>query len=230
MPTVRPSSVARRRAARIYLAIGFVLGSAIALRSTTSFAAERDAAGNHDFFEKKIRPVLIEHCYKCHSAAAGKAEGGLALDTRRAMRAGGSSGPAVVPSDEEKSLILAAIRHDGLAMPPDRKLPPDVIADFERWIADGAADPREGDAPKAKPTVDYAEAKKHWAFQPLSVVAPPATANAAWPLDPIDRYILGKLEATGPWRAMLLEYIADGEPATDLGAAEAAWHAGLPTS
>ena len=198
MPTVRSSSpVAHRRAGRIRLTAASVCAIAIAAFGSASFAAERDAAGNHDFFEKKIRPVLIEHCYKCHSAAAGKAEGGLALDTRRAMRAGGSSGPAVVPSDEEKSLILAAIRHDGLAMPPDRKLPAAVIADFERWIADGAADPREGDAPKAKPTVDYDEAKKHWAFQPLRIVPPPAVTDAAWPLDPIDRYILGKLEASG---------------------------------
>ncbi|MCE9604878.1 MAG: PSD1 and planctomycete cytochrome C domain-containing protein [Planctomycetia bacterium] len=160
-----------------------------------SLAAERSA--DHDFFEKKIRPVLVEHCYKCHSAAAGKAEGGLSLDTRSAMRAGGSSGPAVVPSDEDKSLILAAIRHDGLAMPPDRKLPAEVIADFERWIAAGAADPRDGSAPVVKPTVDYAEARKHWAFQPLRVVAPPTTLDAAWSLDPIDRFVLAKLEAAG---------------------------------
>jgi hypothetical protein len=160
-------------------------------------AAERDSAASHDFFEKKIRPVLVEHCYKCHSTTAGKIEGGLALDTRRAMRTGGASGPAVVPSDEEKSLILAAIRHDGLAMPPDRKLSAEVIADFERWIADGAADPREGAAPVAKPTVDYAEACKHWAFQPVVVVAPPVYADSAWALDPIDRFILAKLEASG---------------------------------
>ncbi|MGC3972328.1 MAG: hypothetical protein QM775_34800 [Pirellulales bacterium] len=107
-------------------------------------AAETDGAAGREFFEARIRPVLVEHCYKCHSTAAGKTEGGLALDNRPAMRAGGSSGPAVVPSDEDRSLILAAIRHDGLEMPPDRKLPPEVIADFEKWIAFGAPDPREG--------------------------------------------------------------------------------------
>jgi len=197
MPMVLPSlQVAPSRAVAFGLQVSQLLAVAIVLSAVSTQAAERDAA-NHDFFEKKIRPVLIEHCYKCHSVAAGKTEGGLSLDTRRAMRAGGAGGPAVVPSDEEKSLILAAIRHDGLAMPPDRKLPPEVIADFERWIADGAADPRDGAVPVAKPTVDYDQARKHWAFQPLTVVAPPATADAAWPLDPIDRYILGKLEASG---------------------------------
>lgn len=195
MPLVRPSlGVAAARVGANYVRLLFVSVFAV---SQPSLAAERDVAANHDFFEKKIRPVLVEQCYKCHSTTAGKTEGGLALDTRSAMRAGGASGPAVVPSDEEKSLILAAIRHDGLAMPPDRKLPTEVIADFERWIADGAADPREGAAPVAKPTVDYTEARNHWAFQPVAVVAPPTNADQAWALDPIDRFILAKLEASG---------------------------------
>lgn len=199
MPSVRSLLAAAARVGMIHLRLPLlaVLGVAFLWTLPVAGAAERDTAANHDFFEKKIRPVLIEHCYKCHSTAAGKIEGGLALDTRRAMRAGGSSGPAVVPSDEQKSLILAAIRHDGLAMPPDRKLPAEVIADFERWIADGAADPRDGAAPVAKPTIDYAEARKHWSFQPVQVVAPPPNADPAWALDPIDRFVLAKLEASG---------------------------------
>ena len=101
------------------------------------------------FFEKKIRPVLADKCYKCHSADAEKVKGGLALDTRDGTRAGGDSGHAVVPGDLEASLLIKAIRyHDkDLAMPPEKsggKLPDDVIKDFETWVQFGAPDPRDG--------------------------------------------------------------------------------------
>ena len=174
---------------------------AIALNAPCASAMETEKAQGHDFFEARIRPVLVEHCYKCHSTTAGKTEGGLALDSRGAMRAGGSSGPAVVPSDEDKSLILAAIRHDGLEMPPGGKLPPDVIADFEKWIALGAPDPREGFAPLSKPTIDYAAAGEHWAFQPVRAVQPPPAPADQPALDPIDRFIQAKLANAGFARA-----------------------------
>ena len=183
------------RVRALVIAVGLLSSGVVAWRVD---AAEKDAARGHDFFEARIRPVLVEHCYKCHSSAAGKTEGGLALDTRGAMRVGGSSGPAVVPSDEERSLILAAIRHDGLEMPPERKLPPEVIADFEKWIALGAPDPREGLPPATKPTVDYAAARKHWAFQPVRPVAPPPPSDLNdKDTDPVDRFIRAKLEEAG---------------------------------
>lgn len=172
--------------------VGVLIAAGIA---PSAMSEDREPARGHDFFETRIRPVLVEHCYKCHSTTAGKTEGGLALDTRGAMRAGGSSGPAVVPSDEEKSLILAAIRHDGLEMPPNGKLSPDVIADFEKWIALGAPDPREGLAPPKPGT--YAEARKHWAFQPVRDVAPPPAPVDRPGLDPIDRFVRTKLSAAG---------------------------------
>ncbi|MGB6042799.1 MAG: c-type cytochrome domain-containing protein [Pirellulales bacterium] len=99
------------------------------------------------FFEKTIRPVLVERCYECHSATAemkGELKGGLRLDTRAGLRRGGDSGPAVVPGDLEASLLLPAIKHEDLEMPPDAKLSAAEIAAFETWIRRGAADPRDG--------------------------------------------------------------------------------------
>src|SRR5205823_6140757 len=103
------------------------------------------AARADDFFESRIRPVLVENCYKCHSAK--KQKGGLALDSREGLRKGGDSGAAVMPGKPRESLLIKAVRQTGdLKMPPDRKLPDAVIADLERWIATGAPDPR-GDTP-----------------------------------------------------------------------------------
>ena len=98
------------------------------------------------FFEKKIRPVLADKCYKCHSAEAEKIKGGLLLDTREGIRQGGDSGPAVVPGEPEKSLLMRrfATPIPTLKMPPKEKLPDAVIADFEKWVKMGAPDPREG--------------------------------------------------------------------------------------
>lgn len=187
------------RVRALVFAVGCLIGAVVASPVAAAETKESDQAGSargHDFFEARIRPVLVEHCYKCHSSAAGKTEGGLALDTRGAMRAGGSSGPAVVPSDEQRSLILAAIRHEGLEMPPERKLPPEVIADFEKWIALGAPDPREGLPPATKPAIDYDAARRHWAFQPVRPVTPPQAAGRA-EVDPVDRFIRAKLAEAG---------------------------------
>jgi len=97
-----------------------------------------------DLFEKRIRPVLVEKCYSCHSAKAQKLKGALHLDTREGTLKGGDTGPAVVPGDPAKSLLLTAIRHadPDMKMPPKEKLPAAVVADFEAWIKRGAPDPR----------------------------------------------------------------------------------------
>jgi hypothetical protein len=99
-----------------------------------------------EFFEKNIRPVLVKHCYKCHSAGAKKVRSGFLLDTREGIRKGGGRGPAVVPSDPTASLLLKALRYEELQMPPSGKLPDRVIADFALWIKQGAVDPRDGTA------------------------------------------------------------------------------------
>lgn len=150
------------------------------------------------FFESKIRPVLAEKCYRCHSETAGKVRGGLLLDTREGIRRGGDHGPAVVPGNLNKSLLVAAIHHtdQDTAMPPKEKLPAPVIADFERWILSGAADPRHGQS-AVVPTYDAAKAKDWWAFQPVRRPAIPQVKNAAWPRGDIDRLVLASLEAKG---------------------------------
>ena len=152
------------------------------------------------FFESKIRPVLIESCYECHSATATKIKGGLVLDSRAGVQKGGDTGPAVTPGDPDASLLVQALRHatEDLAMPPKKKLPPNVIADFEMWIRMGAPDPRATDtlaALKAKDAIDWTKARNWWSFHPLTAPKPPVVQNTKWPLKDVDRFILAKLEA-----------------------------------
>ena len=159
------------------------------------FAAEPTAEGLA-FFEKKIRPVLVEHCYKCHSANSEKVKGGLLVDTREGIRKGGESGPAVVPGNLKGSLLISALKHDDFEMPPKGMLPAAVIADFEKWIRGGAADPRRATRRVAKPdSIDIEAGRKHWAYQPLKAPAIPEVKDAAWPANDIDRFILAKLES-----------------------------------
>ena len=156
-------------------------------------AAEPTAAGLA-FFEKKIRPVLVQRCYKCHSAKSEKLKGGLLLDTRAGIRKGGESGHAVVPGDVRGSLLIEAIRYgdEDLAMPPKEKLPPAVIADFEKWIAMGAPDPRDG---LALENPGWEKSKNHWAFKVPQKPTVPKVKDANWARSDIDRFVLAKLEA-----------------------------------
>src|SRR5436190_12169501 len=149
-----------------------------------------------EFFEKKIRPIFVERCYKCHSASAGKAKGGLFLDSREGVLKGGDSGPAIVPGEPEKSILIRAIRQtDELQMPMKEKLPDDQIADFVAWVQMGAPDPRIASAAPAatRPTPSLAEARKFWAFQPMRESTPPIV-RAPWCRTPIDNFILARLE------------------------------------
>ena len=138
---------------------------ALVLLLLPAAAAGADTA----YFEARIRPVLVKHCYECHSAESGKAKGGLVLDTRDDLRRGGDSGPAVVPGQPEQSLLLAAIRHadPDLEMPPDEpRLTDSVIADVTRWIREGAPDPREtATTTTERPPLDLASARQFWAYQ-----------------------------------------------------------------
>ena len=154
-----------------------------------------------EFFEQKIRPVLVSQCYQCHSAQAKKLAGGLRLDTRAGMLKGGASGePALLSGAPEKSLLIRAIRYADpkLQMPMGGQLPAAVIKDFESWIKMGAPDPREAEsttvaASHAEP-YDFPVARKFWSFQPLKPAALPAVKNQAWVKSPIDSFILAKLE------------------------------------
>jgi hypothetical protein len=148
-----------------------------------------------EFFEKRIRPVLVAECYKCHSAQSEKLKGGLRLDTREGARKGGESGkPAVVPGDEAASSLLEAIRYENadLQMPPKKQLGRGVVEDFAAWIRMGAPDPRSEAV--ATPAVDPL---KHWAFQPVRAVDLPRVKDTAWCATPIDAFVLSKLQAAG---------------------------------
>jgi len=154
-----------------------------------------------DFFEKKIRPVLSEQCYECHSAGAKKIKGGLLLDTREGVLKGGDSGLAVVPGKPQKSLLLSTMKHEdpdeSLHMPPKKEqLPEEVIANFEKWIKMGAPDPRDGKATRL--SWDAEAAKKHWAFQPIAKPTAPKVADpTGFVQSPIDQFVLAKLAGKG---------------------------------
>ena len=154
-----------------------------------------------EFFEKKIRPVLVERCYECHSVERGKTKGGFALDSREGLMHGGESGAAVVPGDPEKSKIIEGIRwkNQDFQMPPKKALTPQQVADFEAWVKMGAPDPREKAAAPvaAKRVIDISEGRKFWSFQPLSDPKVPKVRDAAWAKTPIDAFVLAKLESAG---------------------------------
>ncbi|HEV3339145.1 MAG TPA: DUF1549 domain-containing protein, partial [Pirellulales bacterium] len=164
-------------------------------------AGTNDAA-SLELFEKKIRPVLVQECYQCHSAQAvaqKKLKGGLLLDTRDGARKGGESGPAVVPGKPDESLLVRALRHEDFEMPPKGKLPDAVIADFVKWVELGAADPRTSPATAAAAPrqIDLAAGRQFWSFQRLHAVPPPDAADRAWVRTPVDEFIRAKQESLG---------------------------------
>jgi cytochrome c553 len=158
-----------------------------------------------EFFESKIRPALIKHCYKCHAEEGDKVKGGLLLDTRASSQSGGDSGLAVVPFDLDQSLLITAIRYDdsSLEMPPKYKLDAEIIADFEKWIEMGAPDPRERRKSSGAPeeytsTIDIEEGRKHWAYQvPAKPTTPTKFAENEWVRDPIDAFVRAGQEKAG---------------------------------
>ena len=167
--------------------------------ATSLQAANADRKGL-DFFEAKIRPMLVMHCYACHSAGAAaknKLKGGLLLDSRVGSRRGGESGPAVVPGKPAESLLINALNHDGLKMPPKGKLPDEIIAHFVKWIEMGAPDPRSGGSVVAASQIDIKEGRRHWAFQPLGKSEPPAVGDSKWVRTPLDQFILSQLQRAG---------------------------------
>ena len=158
-----------------------------------------DSADDVAFFEKKIRPVLIEHCYECHSASSKTIRGGLLVDSADAFRQGGDSGAAVVPGAPDDGTLMDALRHETFEMPPKQKLPEHVIADFETWIKRGAPDPRNTSTLNAKDTHHrhLKDGKNYWSFQPVQSPKVPECLTRDWADSSIDRFILSKLEDTG---------------------------------
>ena len=178
-----------------------------------AFAASEIPADQLGFFEKNIRPVLADQCYKCHSAKAEKIKGQLLLDTRQGTVQGGASGsPGITPGKPDQSTVYEAItwKNDDMQMPPKHKLPEAVVAHFKKWIEMGAPDPREGtvalQAPKKK--IDMTEGRKHWAFQKPVKQTPPATKDVTWARTDIDKFLLASMEEKG------LRPVADADRAT----------------
>lgn len=150
-----------------------------------------------DFFENKIRPVLVDSCYECHSAEAGKnVAGSLMLDSKAGVLEGGDSGPTIVPGKPERSLLMKALSHRDpeFAMPPDEKLADQVIDDFETWIRMGAPDPRTETQPRPN-EIDIELGRQHWAFQSPVKAEVPTPKNSDWAWTNIDRFIMSAMEA-----------------------------------
>ncbi len=176
------------------LAFAVALAEAVALPASGS-----EAALEH--FESKVRPVLVENCYACHSADAPSVFANLRLDSRSGLLRGGDSGPAVVPGDPASSLLLRAVRGEAMTlMPPTGRLNPAQIDDLAAWVAHGAPWPAD-DAPELP---DPSEAfdldrrrREHWAWRPVRPGRLPAVSDERWPRSGIDRFILARLEEEG---------------------------------
>ncbi len=177
------------RQAWLLLTTSCVLGSRLGLG-----AAEAGA----EFFEKRVRPVLVERCYECHGEK--KQKGGLRLDHAAALTKGGDSGPALVPGQPEKSLLIKVISWSDpdLQMPPKNKLAEAEIATLTEWVKMGAPDPRTN--LQSQLSNQKAPTTNHWAYQPLKNILPPTVKDSSWPRTDLDRFILAKLESVAASR------------------------------
>jgi hypothetical protein len=187
---------------RILFSFGCVVGMMFC-GASAPFAAEAppDDPSALEFFEKQVRPILAARCYECHSEDQDEPKGGLRVDSRGGLLAGGDTGPAIDLASPEKSLLLDAINYgDVYQMPPKSKMPDEEIAILTQWIKQGAPWPAETAKSRtlAKAEFDLAARKAaHWAWQPVQPTEPPAVNQVAWPLHPVDAFILSGLEAQG---------------------------------
>ena len=175
-----------------------------------SRGATADEAAKIEFFERHVRPLLVEKCFTCHSAETNS-HGGLRVDDRNGLLTGGGRGAALVPGDPDASLLIKAIRREGaLKMPPQGELDEQQRALLSRWVAEGAAwTPVRVPSSLGERNEDYEHLRQtHWAWQPLAKLSPPSVTDAAWPADDLDRFILSKLEERG------LPPVETADPAT----------------
>ena len=165
-----------------------------------------------EFFEARIRPVLIKHCYECHSAKSEEVKGSLLVDSAAGLLQGGDSGPSIISGKPNESPLIEALRYEGVEMPPTGRLPANVIKDFERWVEMGSPDPRtDSPAPgviKPQRTIDLEAGRQFWAFRPIVDHQPPEVTDKSWPKSDIDSFVLQKLEAAG------LKPAIDADPRT----------------
>ncbi len=178
---------------------GALLAGAISLCLSAGARAEDAERAAADFFETRIRPLLVEKCFRCHGP--DEQEGGLRLDSRGGILSGGDSGPAVVAGDPESSRLIDAVRYNSLEMPPDEKLSQRHVDDLVEWVRSGAIWPGSDDGPVAPraPDVEITDAdRQHWSFQPIVRHQPPNDPQTPWDDDnPIDGFVLDRLNAEG---------------------------------
>lgn len=179
--------------------INFALFAMLVHAAASSAMAGGEAAGGEptaeqiEFFEKQVRPLLAEHCFKCHGPKQQKS--GLRVDHISTLLAGGDSGPAIVPGQADESLLIDAVRYQSLEMPPGRKLSDEQIEVLTRWVATGAPWPTTEAVPATGGI--SAEDRQWWAFQPVRSSVPPVVADEGWSRNEIDRFIFQKLGAAG---------------------------------
>ncbi|MDG2224639.1 MAG: DUF1553 domain-containing protein [Rubripirellula sp.] len=156
------------------------------------------APDSEAFFETRIRPILVDHCYECHSSESTELGGALRLDHPVGMMTGGESGLAIDPGNPEGSLLVSAIRYESSEMPPDGRLPDQVISDIEAWIEAGATDPRnrDGDSILESSEIDLEEGRHFWSFQPIAVVDPPSHGHSS-ATGQIDQFLADRLQQSG---------------------------------
>ena len=216
---VRPTIASAEIIISALMLVGLASSHSLAFAQEVAFARENGIAMEPNkpspeqlqFFEAKIRPVLVEHCYRCHSADGQGIRGGLGVDNRDALLAGGESGPAIVPGNLGESLLWNAINYRDYRMPPKGKLPDSVIADFKTWIEMGAPDPRSNDGVVIHSKVtaeDIEEGKKFWAFTRPTVIAPTTSPYDSWAKTEIDRYV------AAVWAKHEIDPADDCEPET----------------
>ncbi len=185
------------RFAPILLAVVLASAPARAQQSPAPGAVDPQAV---EFFETSVRPLLAAKCFECHGEKQQK--GGLRLDSRAALLKGGDTGAALVPGDVEGSLFIDAVRYgQTFQMPPQGKLKPAEVAVLEAWVRQGAVWPDTAPTPTASPApggpLFTAEEKSFWAFQKPVEPPTPTVANTAWPISPLDSFILARLEGAG---------------------------------
>ena len=192
----------RTRVSRLVPMLWFACVFLHLVHASAQASGDEDVYDSQEFFEAKIRPVLVQHCYECHSVGSSTIQGGLQVDFRDGLLKGGDSGPGIVPKSPDKSLILEALRYESLQMPPGGKLPPEVVRDFQRWIESGAFDPR--DTPPSATTVseemwkaNLAQRRLWWSLQPPMLTQPPPTEDPTWMNEPIDRFIRATTKRVG---------------------------------
>ena len=174
----------------------------VVLSSGLCIAQEKElSAQDAEYFEKKVRPLLAKRCFSCHSKNAKIVQGGLKLDSQTSLKAGGDSGPAIVPGKPSESLLITAVRYedDGdVQMPPKGKLPASEIAELTAWVKRGAPFPADAGLPAhGEQGIDFAAAREFWSIRPVAKQPLPQTKSRSWTRKRFDHFVLAAMERAG---------------------------------